>query len=189
MECRAHGLPATGIRRAEAIRLRRQGAPRANGCAGTSRHLCCQRVRPSVPVDARWRAQALLATFRRRADRENTRITSNFSVSAVESTCVTLTCRNARFRPSTAGASKSVTEQIIAPTSHTTQARSLAKTFSWRALASVDTFILGLIITGSMTFAGSIATLEVLTKLILYYLHERAWARVAWGVKPAEETP
>lgn len=80
-----------------------------------------------------------------------------------------------------------MTEPIIAPKSHTTQARSLAKTFSWRALASIDTFILGLIITGSMTFAGSIASLEVLTKLILYYLHERAWARVVWGVKPAEE--
>ncbi len=89
---------------------------------------------------------------------------------------------------STATMGHSVTEVILAPKSHTTQARSLAKTFSWRALASIDTFILGLIITGSMTFAGSIASLEVLTKLILYYLHERAWGRVLWGVKPVEET-
>ena len=81
-----------------------------------------------------------------------------------------------------------MTEAIIAPKSHTTQARSLAKTLTWRGLASVDTFILGLIITGNVTFAGSIASLEVLTKIILYYLHERAWARVVWGVKPVEET-
>lgn len=74
-------------------------------------------------------------------------------------------------------------EGIIAPKSHTTQARSLAKTISWRIFASIDTFVLGLIITGNLTFAGSIATLEVLTKVVLYYLHERAWARVAWGVK------
>ena len=39
-----------------------------------------------------------------------------------------------------------------------------------------------------MTIAGSLATLEVMTKLILYYLHERAWARIVWGVKPLEET-
>lgn len=82
----------------------------------------------------------------------------------------------------------SVTEAIIAPTSHTTQARSLAKTFTWRGLASIDTFILGFILTGNMTIAGSLATLEVMTKLILYYLHERAWARVIWGVKPVGET-
>jgi uncharacterized membrane protein len=75
-------------------------------------------------------------------------------------------------------------EAFIAPKSHTTQARSLAKTVSWRALASIDTFILGWIVTGSMMFAGSIASLEVLTKMVLYYAHERAWARVVWGVKP-----
>ena len=76
-----------------------------------------------------------------------------------------------------------MTEAILAPKSHTTQARSLAKTISWRSLASIDTFILGWIVTGNMTFAGSIASLEVVTKVVLYYLHERAWARVVWGVK------
>ena len=76
-----------------------------------------------------------------------------------------------------------MTEAILAPKSHTTQARSLAKTISWRTLASIDTFILCWIVTGNVTFAGSIASLEVLTKLILYYVHERAWARVVWGVK------
>jgi uncharacterized membrane protein len=79
---------------------------------------------------------------------------------------------------------RAVIETILAPKSHTTQTRSLVKTFTWRALASVDTFILGWIVTGNMMFAGSIASLEVLTKLVLYYLHERAWARVVWGVVP-----
>jgi len=74
-------------------------------------------------------------------------------------------------------------ESIIAPKSHTTQARSLAKTVSWRVLASIDTFLIGWLVTGNMIFAGSIASLEVLTKMALYYGHERAWARVLWGVK------
>lgn len=75
-------------------------------------------------------------------------------------------------------------EPIISTKSHTTQARSLAKTFTWRTLASIDTFLLGWFVTGNTTFAFSIASLEVLTKLVLYYAHERAWARVLWGVKP-----
>ena len=60
--------------------------------------------------------------------------------------------------------------------------RSVAKSISWRVLGSADTFVLGYLITGNATWAGSIAGLEVLTKMVLYYLHERAWARIGWGV-------
>lgn len=67
-----------------------------------------------------------------------------------------------------------------------TRTRSLAKTGSWRCLATLDTFLLGYLVTGSLVFAGSIASLEVLTKLFLYYGHERLWAHVAWGHRPAE---
>jgi uncharacterized membrane protein len=74
-------------------------------------------------------------------------------------------------------------EQLLSPQSHTTQARSLAKTLTWRVFASFDTFLLGWLITGNAAIGGSIASLEVLTKLVLYYLHERGWARVKWGVK------
>lgn len=58
---------------------------------------------------------------------------------------------------------------------------SLAKTVSWRVTATIDTFIISYFVTGSFTWASSIASLEVLTKMGLYYLHERAWARVRWG--------
>lgn len=58
---------------------------------------------------------------------------------------------------------------------------SLAKTVSWRVTATIDTFIISFFVTGSFAWAGSIAGLEVLTKMGLYYLHERAWARVHWG--------
>ncbi len=63
----------------------------------------------------------------------------------------------------------------------TTRSRALAKTISWRVLGSLDTMVLGYIITGSFTMAGSIASAEVLTKIVLYYLHERGWARIKWG--------
>lgn len=61
--------------------------------------------------------------------------------------------------------------------------RTTAKTASWRILASLDTTVLALVFTGSPAAAVSIGGLEVVTKLGLYYLHERAWARVRWGTQ------
>ena len=59
--------------------------------------------------------------------------------------------------------------------------RSLVKAVSWRLVGSLDTFILSLIVTRSAKHAASIASIEALTKIGLYYLHERAWRRVRWG--------
>ncbi|MEM6623236.1 MAG: DUF2061 domain-containing protein [Pseudomonadota bacterium] len=60
--------------------------------------------------------------------------------------------------------------------------RSGAKTATWRVTASLDTMLLAWIFTGSIATAVSIGTLEVITKLFLYYFHERLWSRVQWGV-------
>ena len=68
-----------------------------------------------------------------------------------------------------------------APVGTPTRSRSLAKAFSWRSLASLDTFLLGYLVTGEPLAAGAIAGGEVLTKMALYYFHERAWAAVKWG--------
>jgi uncharacterized membrane protein len=59
--------------------------------------------------------------------------------------------------------------------------RSFAKAISWRVIGSADTFILSLIFTGSGKYAISIATAEAMTKIVLYYLHERGWRRIKWG--------
>lgn len=66
----------------------------------------------------------------------------------------------------------------VAPNSHI---RSLIKSISWRAVGSVDTFVLSLLVTGNVKHAASIASVEVLTKVFLYYLHERVWRTVSWG--------
>jgi len=60
--------------------------------------------------------------------------------------------------------------------------RSLAKTISWRVLATTDTFIISWFVTGELIFAGAIASLEILTKTVLYYLHERGWNKIRWGI-------
>lgn len=59
--------------------------------------------------------------------------------------------------------------------------RSFVKSISWRAVGSADTFILSLIITGSAKYAVSIASIEAITKIVLYYVHERVWRMVSWG--------
>ncbi|MBI1261302.1 MAG: DUF2061 domain-containing protein [Rhizobiales bacterium] len=65
----------------------------------------------------------------------------------------------------------------------TMRRRSIAKTLSWRVLASLDTFLLSWLITGSFVFAGSIASAEVVTKMALYYFHERSWDSIRWGLR------
>jgi uncharacterized membrane protein len=65
--------------------------------------------------------------------------------------------------------------------SATTRSRSLIKTLTWRVLATSDTFAIGYLVTGNVAWAGSIAGIEVATKLVAYYFHERAWSRVKWG--------
>ena len=48
----------------------------------------------------------------------------------------------------------------------------------------LTTFVLGLIFSGSMKTAGAIAGTEVVTKIVLFYGHERLWALVRWGHRP-----
>ena len=64
-----------------------------------------------------------------------------------------------------------------------TKARSILKTISWRILASTDTFLLTWLVTGSYTAGLTVSGLEVITKMILYYFHERAWLQSNYGTK------
>jgi len=66
--------------------------------------------------------------------------------------------------------------------------RSLAKTLTWRILATTDTFLIAWLITGKLDWAGAIAGIEVATKMILYYAHERGWNWIKWGKEPGEES-
>jgi len=53
--------------------------------------------------------------------------------------------------------------------------RHILKTFSWRAIGTLDTMILSGIITGSWGLGLTIGGVELVTKTILYFLHERVW--------------
>ena len=59
-----------------------------------------------------------------------------------------------------------------------THTRSVLKALSWRTLEMLDTFAISWFLTGRVAIAGSIAALEVITKIAWYYVHERIWAAV-----------
>lgn len=56
--------------------------------------------------------------------------------------------------------------------------RHIAKTVTWRAVGTVDTIVISWIITGNPFTGLKIGFTEVITKMVLYYLHERVWFRV-----------
>ena len=59
--------------------------------------------------------------------------------------------------------------------------RSITKALTWRALASLATFIISYIVTGNIAAATGIASVQVVVNLILYYVHERVWNKINWG--------
>lgn len=59
--------------------------------------------------------------------------------------------------------------------------RSIAKSISWRAIGTLDTIIISWIITGTLSLAFSIGLVELVTKMVLYFLHERMWNTIKWG--------
>jgi uncharacterized membrane protein len=56
--------------------------------------------------------------------------------------------------------------------------KSIMKSISWRIVGTIDTMIITYFITGRVTIALSIGSVEVFTKTILYYFHERLWAHI-----------
>ena len=69
-----------------------------------------------------------------------------------------------------------------------TRTRSVVKTLSWRAVATLTTMILVYIFIGDLTIAISVGSIEVFLKMLVYFLHERAWDKIKFGkkeIKPA----
>ena len=63
------------------------------------------------------------------------------------------------------------------------RSRHLLKTFTWRVVGTLDTIALGWLVSGDPTVGLTIGSLEVVTKMILYYAHERVWYKIDFGVK------
>ena len=60
--------------------------------------------------------------------------------------------------------------------------RHLGKTVTWRIVGTLDTMIIAWVITGNPLTGFKIGITEIMTKMLLYYLHERIWYRVNFGL-------
>lgn len=71
-----------------------------------------------------------------------------------------------------------ISQETITRESHL---RSILKAFTWRFVATSATFAISYIVTGKTSMAFTIAGIEVIAKLVIYYFHERVWQLVPRG--------
>jgi uncharacterized membrane protein len=62
-----------------------------------------------------------------------------------------------------------------------TNGRSLVKTLTWRVTGSASTFTIAYLVTGSFGISSLVAVIQMCVNTVLYWIHERVWARVTWG--------
>jgi uncharacterized membrane protein len=66
--------------------------------------------------------------------------------------------------------------------------RSVAKTMSWRIVATSTTILLVFLFTRDFVISASVGSIEVLAKTVIYYVHERIWNILDFG-REAHCTP
>ena len=59
--------------------------------------------------------------------------------------------------------------------------RSILKTFTWRILATTTTVTIAYFIFGDIENALKVGGIEFFAKMVIYYLHERAWQALPYG--------
>jgi uncharacterized membrane protein len=66
--------------------------------------------------------------------------------------------------------------------------RHVMKTITWRLVGTVDTILIGWIISGNPLIGLKIGSVEIITKMVLYYIHERVWYKTNFGVRKKDKT-
>lgn len=67
------------------------------------------------------------------------------------------------------------------------RARHIAKTITWRIIGTIDTMLLGWLITNDPMTGIKIGSVELITKMILYYAHERIWYKSKFGITDGQK--
>lgn len=65
---------------------------------------------------------------------------------------------------------------------HETHSRSILKGVTWRIIASGTTMTVVYVMTGDLALVASVGVVDIVAKVFFYYLHERSWGKVQWGV-------
>jgi uncharacterized membrane protein len=63
------------------------------------------------------------------------------------------------------------------------QKRHLFKTVTWRIIGTIDTILLAWLVSGDISTGLSIGLAELITKMTLYYFHERLWYKIDYGIE------
>lgn len=66
--------------------------------------------------------------------------------------------------------------------------RHILKTISWRIIGTVDTMILAWVISGDPLTGLKIGLAELITKMLLYYVHEKVWYKSNYGLSGIRDT-
>lgn len=61
--------------------------------------------------------------------------------------------------------------------------RTVVKTISYRIIATLTTVTIVYLFTGELALSLGVGVIEVVSKMIFYYIHERVWAKISWGWK------
>ena len=65
--------------------------------------------------------------------------------------------------------------------------RSILKAISYRITGTVFTILVALLVSGQIKTALSIGTIELFTKVGVFYLHERVWAKIQFGTDVVDD--
>jgi adenylylsulfate kinase len=64
--------------------------------------------------------------------------------------------------------------------------RSIFKGITWRIIASATTMTVVYLATGNLALVASVGAVDITVKVFFYYLHERTWGKVRWGMLGVE---
>ncbi|MFC2127828.1 DUF2061 domain-containing protein [Bacteroidota bacterium] len=59
--------------------------------------------------------------------------------------------------------------------------RSIVKAISWRLIGTIDTMVVSYFVVADVKTASTIAGVDFVTKMVLYFFHERFWNTIKWG--------
>jgi|TARA_R110001592_G_scaffold83628_1_gene247693 uncharacterized membrane protein len=65
--------------------------------------------------------------------------------------------------------------------------RHFIKTITWRIIGTIDTMLIGWFVSGDPLIGLTIGSFEILTKMVLYFIHERVWYKINFGTKVVEK--
>ena len=66
--------------------------------------------------------------------------------------------------------------------------RHIMKTITWRFIGTMDTILIGWLVSGDPLIGLTIGSVEVITKMVLYFIHERIWYKINFGVRKKDKS-